>query len=274
MSPALFAVTFTNCDRHGKNEMTNSSPFSLEGKTALITGGASGLGFAMAECMIACGAKVVIADLNEQAAKKSASELGDKAIPFVYDVSKTDQADAFVSDVLKQTGAIDILVNNAGNHCKKPIEDMSVADFESVLDVHVVGSFALTKALVPVMKQQGSGSILFTASMTAFLGQPYVTGYSAAKSAFLGLIRGLATELAPSGVRVNGIAPGWIDTPMLRKAIEGDDERKNKILGRTPMKCFGKPEDIGNAACYLSSPAASFVNGHVLIVDGGALIGF
>jgi gluconate 5-dehydrogenase len=151
---------------------------------------------------------------------------------------------------------------------------MSVKEFESVLDVHVVGAFALTRALVPHMKQLGNASVLFTASMTSFLGQPYVTGYAAAKSAYLGLIRGLATELSGAGIRVNGIAPGWIDTPMLRKAIEGDDERKNKILGRTPMKKFGKPDDIGWAATYLASDAAGFVSGHVLIVDGGALIGF
>lgn len=106
---------------------------------------------------------------------------------------------------------------------------MSVSDFESVLDVHVVGAFALTKALVPHMKQRGQGCVLFTASMTSFLGQPLVTGYSAAKSAYLGMIRGMTTELAVHGIRVNGIAPGWIDTPMLRKAIEGDDERRNKI---------------------------------------------
>lgn len=142
----------------------------------------------------------------------------------------------WVGDLLQQHKHIDILVNNAGNHCKKPIEEMSVKEFESVLDVHVVGAFALTRALVPHMKQLGNASVLFTASMTSFLGQPYVTGYAAAKSAYLGLIRGLATELSGAGIRVNGIAPGWIDTPMLRKAIEGDDERKNKILGRTPMK--------------------------------------
>lgn len=134
-----------------------------------------------------------------------------------------------VDALISEHGAIDILVNNAGNHCKKPIEEMSVSDFESVLDVHVVGAFALTKALVPHMKQRGQGCVLFTASMTSFLGQPLVTGYSAAKSAYLGMIRGMTTELAVHGIRVNGIAPGWIDTPMLRKAIEGDDERRNKI---------------------------------------------
>ncbi len=254
--------------------MNAENAFSLAGKTALITGGGSGLGFAMASCMVAAGATVVIADLNEETARRAAEELGAAAIPVVYDVSRTEEADAFVSAVLEKIGKVDILVNNAGNHKKKPIEEMTVAEFEAVLDVHVVGAFALTKALVPFMKQAGGGSVLFTASMASFIGTPFVSGYQAAKSAYLGLIRGLASELSPSGIRVNGIAPGWIDTPMLRKAIEGDDARKNKILGRTPMNCFGKPEDIGWAACYLASPAASFVTGHVLVVDGGALIGF
>jgi NAD(P)-dependent dehydrogenase (short-subunit alcohol dehydrogenase family) len=248
--------------------------FSLEGKTALITGSASGLGYAMAECMIACGAKVIIADLNGELAQSAAERLGPQAIAAQFDVSKTALTASFVDELLGKVGQIDILVNNAGNHCKKPIEEMTVADFESVLDVHVVGAFALTKALVPHMKQHGNASVLFTASMTSFLGQPYVAGYAAAKSAYLGLIRALTTELAGAGIRINGIAPGWIDTPMLRKAIEGDDERKNKILGRTPMKKFGKPEDIGWAATYLASDAAAFVSGQVLVVDGGALIGF
>lgn len=254
--------------------MSDTSIFSLTNKKALITGAGSGLGYAMAKCMITSGAQVIIADMNADAAKKAADDLGPNASWTQFNVTDTDETELWVGDLLQQHKHIDILVNNAGNHCKKPIEEMSVKEFESVLDVHVVGAFALTRALVPHMKQLGNASVLFTASMTSFLGQPYVTGYAAAKSAYLGLIRGLATELSGAGIRVNGIAPGWIDTPMLRKAIEGDDERKNKILGRTPMKKFGKPEDIGWAATYLASDAAGFVSGHVLIVDGGALIGF
>ncbi|EGT0622629.1 MULTISPECIES: SDR family NAD(P)-dependent oxidoreductase [Citrobacter] len=254
--------------------MSDTSIFSLTNKKALITGAGSGLGYAMAKCMITSGAQVIIADMNADAAKKAADDLGPNASWTQFNVTDTDETERWVGDLLQQHKHIDILVNNAGNHCKKPIEEMSVKEFESVLDVHVVGAFALTRALVPHMKQLGNASVLFTASMTSFLGQPYVTGYAAAKSAYLGLIRGLATELSGAGIRVNGIAPGWIDTPMLRKAIEGDDERKNKILGRTPMKKFGKPDDIGWAATYLASDAAGFVSGHVLIVDGGALIGF
>ena len=248
--------------------------FSLHNKTALITGAASGLGLAMAKCMIVSGAKVIIADLNGELAQATAGTLGSQASWIQMDVGDTAAAQEKVDALISEHGAIDILVNNAGNHCKKPIEEMSVSDFESVLDVHVVGAFALTKALVPHMKQRGKGCVLFTASMTSFLGQPLVTGYSAAKSAYLGMIRGMTTELAVHGIRVNGIAPGWIDTPMLRKAIEGDDERRNKILGRTPMKKFGKPEDIGWAAVYLCSPAAKYVTGICLPIDGGFSAGF
>ena len=252
----------------------NGNAFSLAGRTALITGSTTGLGYAMAECMIAQGARVIVVGRESDKARAAAEALGPNADFANFDVQETDKTEAWVNGLLEKHGTIDILVNNAGNHCKKPIEQMSVSDFTSVLGVHVVGAFALTRALVPHMKANRRGCVLFTASMTSFLGQPFVTGYAAAKSAYLGMIRGLATELGTEGIRVNGIAPGWIDTPMLRKAIEGDDARKNKILGRTPMKRFGDPEDIGWAACYLASDAAKFVNGHVLIVDGGALIGF
>ena len=254
--------------------MVMAHPFSLEGRVALITGGASGLGFAMAECMAASGAKVIIASRRLQLCEEAAQQLGHGADARQLDINDIDAVPTFAANLVRDFGHIDILCNNAGNHCKKPIEEMSVDDFTAVLRTHVVGSFALSKALIPQMKAQGHGNIQFTASMTSFLGQPYVTGYAAAKSAFLGMIHGMATELSPAGIRVNGIAPGWIDTPMLHQAVDNDPPRKAKILGRTPMQKFGRPEDIGWAAVYLASDAASFVTGQVLVVDGGALYGF
>lgn len=132
----------------------------------------------------------------------------------------------------------------------------------------------LPRAVLPGMLERGHGNILFTASMTSLMGMPMVIAYSAAKSAYLGMVRSLATEVSGGGVRVNAIAPGWIESPMLRKALSGDEKRTNKILSRTPMAKFGEPEDIGWAAVYLSSPAAKFLTGVVLPVDGGASIGF
>ncbi len=186
----------------------------------------------------------------------------------------TDKTSIFIEELIEKYGKIDILVNNAGIHCKKPIEDMSVNDYERVLQVHLVGAFAMTKAVVPYMSKNKKGNIIFIASMTSYIGQPYVMGYSTAKSGYLGMIHTLASEVGADGIRVNGIAPGWIDTPMFRKATDGDEKRKNKILGRTPMNRFGEPKDIGWACVYLCSDAAKFVTGAVLPVDGGALIGF
>ena len=248
--------------------------FSLCGQRAVITGGATGLGMAMSRCMAASGAEVVILGRSVEKLKKACEELGDRACYYVFDVTDTDHSQQIADRIVNERGPVTILCNNAGIHCKKPIEKMTIEDFNSVLKVHVVGAFALTKAFVPHMKRNHEGSILFISSMTGFLGQPYVAGYSAAKSAVLGLVRTLATEISPAGIRVNAIAPGWIDTPMLQKAIKGDDNRKNKILGRTPLKRFGDPEDIGWTSVFLCSEAAKFINGIALPVDGGALIGF
>lgn len=249
--------------------------FSLEGQRAVITGGGSGLGFAMSKCMIAAGAKVVVIGLEpEETLAAACAKLGDNATYYRFNITDTDHTQELADRIIQEQGNVTILCNNAGNHCKKPIEEMTVDDFKSVLNVHTVASFAMTKAFVPHMKANKSGNILFTCSMSSFMGAPYIMGYAAAKSAFLGMIRTLATEISADGIRVNGIAPGWIDTPMLHKAIDGDEERTNKILGRTPMKKFGTAEDIGWAAVYLCSDAAKFVNGVALPVDGGALIGF
>lgn len=249
--------------------------FSLEGRVALITGGATGLGFGIAKCMTDAGARVVVmGSRDESQVREALDELGDNAGYVQFDIRNTDKTKEVVDSIIKDYGQVDILVNNAGNHCKKSIEDMSVEEYEQVLDVHLVGAFALTKALVPHMKERQSGKIIFQASMTSYIGQPLVTGYATAKSGILGLIHVLASELGSFGINVNAIAPGWIDTPMFRKATSNDPVRLNKILGRIPMGKTGEPEDIGLAAVFLASDAAKYINGVCLPVDGGGLIGF
>jgi gluconate 5-dehydrogenase len=143
-----------------------------------------------------------------------------------------------------------------------------------MLQTHLVASFALTRAVLPEMIERRHGNILFISSMASLFGLPLVSAYSAAKAGHLGLVRSLATEVSPYGVRVNSIAPGWIESEMMRRALNGDAKRADKILGRTPMKRFGEPEDIGWAATYLCSQAAKFITGVVLPIDGGASIGF
>lgn len=248
--------------------------FRLDGKVALITGAGSGLGYAMAQCMVAAGAQVILVGRRQDVLEKAASEIGEAACPVAFDITRNDEIADFVAGLEARFGHIDILVNNAGVHCKKPIEETTFGDFQGVIDTHVMASFNLARALVPGMKKRGDGSLIFIASMTAFIGMPNVVAYSTAKAGLTGMMRALASELGGAGIRANAIAPGWIETPMLHKAIDGDQPRIDKILGRTPTHTFGDPADIGWAATYLASGAAKFVNGQVLAVDGGALIGF
>ncbi len=250
------------------------SRFSLRGERAFITGGGSGIGFGIARCMVRAGAEVVLSGRRKAPLDEAVEELGRGACAIQGDVTDSEAVEAIVRRVEGEIGPISIVVNNAGIHHKAPFESTSMEDFERVMRTHVGGGFAVSRAFVPGMKTRGKGHILFIASMTTFIGMPQVIAYSAAKSAFGGMVRALTADLAPLGIRVNALAPGWIDTPMLHKAVDADPERKAKILGRTPMKRFGSTEDIGDAAVFLSSSAASFITGVVLPVDGGAVTGF
>lgn len=248
--------------------------FSLEGERALITGGATGIGFGIAEAMAKAGARVVLAGRREGLLRAAAARLGEGAEYLTGDVTDVRGAADFARQLEDRFGPVSILVNNAGIHHKQSFLETSFEDFEKVLRTHVSGSFIMSKAFAPGMVARRHGHILFIASMTTFIGMPQVIGYSAAKSAVAGMVRALTAELASDGVRVNAIAPGWINSEMMHTAVDSDPERKAKILGRTPMNRFGDPEDIGDAAVYLSSPAASFVTGVILPVDGGAVNGF
>ena len=251
-----------------------SEAFSLKGQLAIVTGGGTGLGFAMASCLAASGARVVIAGRRVEILEEAAKKLGPSVIAEPYDVRDLNAAGPFIVKIEERYGAPGILINNAGLHVKKTLENHTVEDFRAVMATHVEGAFAITRAAVPLMKRAGQGRILFIASMSSFLGIPEVVAYSAAKSAYLGMVRSLAAELGPSNIHVNAIAPGWIETPMLHQALDRDPDRQQKILRRTPLARFGSADDIGWAAVYLCSPAASFINGVILPVDGGASIGF
>jgi NAD(P)-dependent dehydrogenase (short-subunit alcohol dehydrogenase family) len=248
--------------------------FSLEGETALITGGGAGLGFGMAFCFVQAGARVVLVGRREEVLAEAAATLGANATYEVHDVTEMDKAPELVARITQRIGEPTILVNNAGIHLKKPAVDTEPAEFQKVLTTHVVAAHALTKAVLPGMLTRRHGSILFTASMTSLFGVPLVIAYSAAKAAYLGMVRSLAVEVSGCGVRVNAVAPGWIDSEMSRKAFAGDPQRREKIISRTPMGILGEAEDVGWAAVYLCSPAAKFVTGVILPVDGGVSIGF
>ncbi len=251
------------------------NPFSLEGGTALITGGGTGLGLGMARSFVEAGARVILVGRNEERLRAACADLGSSAAWISHDITRLDEA----AELIRRASGIfsdppGILVNNAGTHLKKPAADTSSEEFEALMRTHVSAGHALASAALPGMIQRGRGSIVFIASMASVIGVPNVFAYSAAKTAVLGMTRALAGEVSGRGIRVNAIAPGWIETDMVRKALDGDPARRAKILGRTPMGCLGQPADVGAAAVYLCSPAARFVTGTTLFVDGGASVGF
>lgn len=254
--------------------MIETTPYSLTGQTALVTGGGSGIGLATARCLAACGARVIVAGRREKELATAVAQIGPLAAYHVLDVADLAAIPAAVRDMREKHGPIGILVNNAGINLKKPFVETKDAELVSILQTNVIGANSLTHAMLPQLRENGAGSIVFISSMAALFGLPQVTAYAISKAALTGAVLSLAVELGESKIRVNAVAPGWIETAMTRRAFENDQARKQKILNRTPLGCMGDPADIGWAVAYLCSPAAKFVTGTILTVDGGASIGF
>ena len=243
-------------------------------KTAIVTGGGSGIGLAIAKKLYSDGFKVIILGRDEKKLQEATGAIGPEAGYYAFDLSNLDQIPELVKNIGADHGSIDVLVNNAGIHLKKPMQEMSDEEFIRVIQTNQVAVFALTREVSKVMIDQNNGVVLNVSSMASQYGIPLVMGYTAAKSAVEGMTRAMAVELSPLGIRVNCIAPGFIETAMSRKALAADPERKNKVLGRTPMRRLGQVEEIADAAAFLCSDAASFITGVVLPVDGGNSIGF
>jgi len=254
--------------------MTQPNPFSLEGKLALITGGGSGIGLEIARCMVQAGAHVVITGRREQPLKDAVADLGDSAEYLVNDVCDLASLDGLVKHIEDSWGPLDILVNNAGINMKKPALEVTDEEFSRIIHTNLNSVFALTRACAKQMVARKSGVILMISSMAAYYGIDRVVAYAASKSAVEGMVKVLASEFSGSNVRVNAIAPGFIETEMSRTAMNNDPDRRDRAMRRTPMGKFGKPEDIGHAAVFLASDAARYVTGASLPVDGGNSIGF
>ena len=251
----------------------STNPFSLEGQLGLITGGGTGIGFGIAQAYVAQGARVVITGRREELLVEAVAQLGPMADYRVHDVTQYDTTESLIESIEAQYGPLTSLVNNAGNQVRKPAEEITDEEFNAVWHVHVSGAFALSQeAARRMMAREGGGSIIFMASMASLFGIPYVLPYAAAKTAHLGLVRTLAAEWSGRGVRVNAIAPGWIETEMSRGAFKEVPDRLAKVMGRTPMNTLGKPDDIGWAAVFLASEEARWISGAVLPVDAGRLV--
>jgi len=242
--------------------------FDLTGKVALVTGGGSGLCRAIAWGFACNGADVAVVDRDGEAAAGCAEELrsaGRRADGFQADVSAEAEVATAVAGALARFGRIDILLNGAGHNIRKPLVEFTQAEFDSLMQVHVRGAFLFCRAIAPGMQQRRAGSIINIASMAAFVAIREIVPYSAAKAGLLQFTRAFALEMASSGVRVNAIAPGFIDTPLTR---QHPAEKRRRIEEGSPTGRFGRPEELIGPAIFLASDASSFVTGTSVVVDG------
>lgn len=253
--------------------------FSLEGKVALVTGAAYGIGFAMAKALAEAGAQIVFNCRNEEHMKKAMEaykKAGIAARGYLCDVTKEDEVKKMVSNIKEQKGAIDILVNNAGIIKRIPMVQMNTEEFRQVIDIDLTGPFIVAKAVIPGMIEKGHGKIINICSMMSELGRETVSAYAAAKGGLKMLTRNIAAEYGGYNIQCNAIGPGYIATPqtapLREKQADGSPHPFDSFLmGRTPAKRWGNPEDLAGPAVFLASDASDFVNGHILYVDGGLL---
>lgn len=253
--------------------------FSLEGKVALVTGAAHGIGFAMAQAFADAGAKVVFNCSNQQSLEKGLKAYGDLGIDakgYVCDVTDEGAVKAMVADIEATVGVVDILVNNAGIIKRIPMEEMAVEDFRRVVDVDLVAPYICAKAVIPSMIRKGHGKIINVCSMMSELGRETVSAYAAAKGGLKMLTRNICSEFGGYNIQCNGIGPGYIATsqtaPLRERQADGSRHPFDQfIISKTPAARWGTPEDLMGPAIFLASDASDFVNGHILYVDGGIL---
>ena len=245
----------------------------LQGKTMIVTGGASGIGLATVERCLKEGAKVVLSDLagSDGAARAQALDaMGARCLFMPCDVTSTEQVDALVANTVEQWGSVDIVFANAGIGGTGDAADTTDADYLRTIDINLNGVFRTARAALRQMYRQGSGSIINCASILGALGQSGTVAYSAAKGGVVNMTRTLSIEAAPRGVRVNSIGPGYIDTPLLK---DFPDEMRQALIRLHHIGRLGRDEEVANAVLFLGSDEASFVTGAYLLVDGGYAAG-
>ncbi len=253
--------------------------FSLEGKVALVTGAAYGIGLAMAKALAKAGAKIVFNCSRQETVDRGLAaykELGIDAKGYLCDVTDEASVKAMVADIEATVGTIDILVNNAGIIKRIPMEEMAAEDFRRVIDIDLIGPFICAKAVIPGMIKKGAGKIINICSMMSELGRETVSAYAAAKGGLKMLTRNIASEYGEYNIQCNGIGPGYIATeqtaPLRERQADGSRHPFDSfIIAKTPAARWGNPEDLEGPAVFLASKASDFVNGHVLYVDGGIL---
>jgi len=244
----------------------------LKEKVAIITGAANGIGLAAALRFAEEGAKVVLADFDEQVGAEQAKVLGDQGYDVLFqqvDVSKQESVEILVQKTIEHFGKIDILINNAGITRDAMLTKMTLEDFHRVLDVNLTGVFICTQAVVPYLLEQGHGKIINTSSVSGIYGNFGQTNYAASKAAVVGMTKTWAKEFGRKGINVNAVAPGFVKTAMVAKMPEKAIDQMTSVIA---MRRLGESSDIANAYLFLASDESDYVNGHVLHVDGGIMM--
>jgi gluconate 5-dehydrogenase len=251
--------------------------FDLTGKVALVTGGTHGIGLAIGLLLARAGAKVCVNDLDDSKllnCKENFEKAGLNVFILKFNVTDVKDVDKGISLIETNIGPVDILVNNAGIIKRIPILDMTIDDYKQILDVDLVAPLILAKRVVPKMIEKRGGKIINMCSMMSVYGRNTVSAYASAKGGLMLLTRNMTCEWAKYNIQINGIGPGYIATSQTAPIRENGHPFNDLVMTRTPAGRWGEPEDVANAALFLASKASSFVNGHILFVDGGILANF
>ncbi|HEY7869094.1 MAG TPA: glucose 1-dehydrogenase [Methylomirabilota bacterium] len=244
----------------------------LKGRVAVVTGGNGGIGLGMARGMGAAGATIVVAGRNAEKSRRAVAELGAlgaEAAAIEVDVADEASVNTLVRAAVDRFGRLDILVNNAGMNIRKPVHELSLAEWRQVLDTNLTSAFLLSRAVYPIMKKNGGGKIINIGSMMSIFGASFAPAYAASKGGIVQLTKATATAWARDNIQVNAVLPGWIDTELTtnaRREVAGLHER---VLARTPASRWGVPNDLSGIAVFLGGPASDFVTGTAIAVDGG-----
>jgi NAD(P)-dependent dehydrogenase (short-subunit alcohol dehydrogenase family) len=247
----------------------------LQGKVAIITGAATGIGRATALLFAREGASVVVADINAYDAQRTVADIEDEGADarFVQtDVSQAEDVQALMERTAEEMGGIDVIVNNAGAQRSGAVTEFEESEWDLLMRVNPRSCFLGAKYGVPYLRERGGGSIVNVSSLAGLKGGPGMTAYSASKGAIIAFTRALAEELAPDNIRANSVCPGWIDTPFNEPAIEfmgGRAQQEEMVQQTVPLKRQGTPEEIAPGILYLASDASSYVTGQELVIDGG-----
>jgi gluconate 5-dehydrogenase len=251
--------------------MINADTFRLDGRIALVTGSSTGIGLALARGMGEAGATVVLNARNERRLAATAAQLAGAGLAVhqrAFDVTDTAAVETAVAAIEAEIGPIGILVNNAGMTRRAPFQELQDADWQAVMRTNVDGAFVVGRAVARRMVPRGHGRIINICSVMSEVGRPGTVAYTASKGALKMLTKGMAVDLAPHGITVNGIGPGYFKTE-LTAPLAADATFNQWLINRTPARRWGSVEELAPAAVYLASDAAGFVNGHILYIDGG-----